>query len=222
MIFISEYDIIQGPARTIIIALTITLVIGAFLIGLYALLASKNPEKRLGSNYLIGIAIFMIFFGVGRLIYMIHDYFAPDELDLLLWKIATAIVFSGLIFFIYTIETFVYPKTKRVFSILGVIILVIVIVAELQIARYFIYVGNLLLIIVPFLIYLIIIKNSTGVVRKRAIIIIVGMLIFGIGQGTALFELAGIMNKETASIIAPPITLFGLSITGYGLVSMSR
>jgi len=198
------------------------MVIGAFLIGLYVLLASRNPERKLSSKYFIGISIFTIFFGIGRLIYMIHDYYAPDELDILLWKIATAIVFCGLIFLVYTIETFVYTKTKRVFTIIGIFILVMVIISELQIARYFIYAGNIILVVVPFLIYLIIIKNATGVVRKRAIIIVIGMFLLALGQGTSLFELAGIMTKEIASIFAPPVTLVGLAITGYGFISMAR
>ncbi|MHA1344395.1 MAG: hypothetical protein ACTSQG_10430, partial [Promethearchaeota archaeon] len=180
-----------------------------------------NPDKSLSSKYLIGISIFFVFFGIGRLIYMIHDYFAPDELDIILWKIATIIVFSGFIFFIYTLETFVYTKTKRIFTLIGVFIIIMVIISELQLARYFIYAGNLILLIVPLMIYLILIKNATGVVRKRALLIIIGILIFGIGQGTALFELFGIMDKVTASIFAPPITLVGLVILGYGLISMS-
>ncbi|MHA1294896.1 MAG: hypothetical protein ACTSQJ_19855, partial [Promethearchaeota archaeon] len=121
----------------------------------------------------------------------------------------------------YTLETFVYTKTKRIFTLIGVFIIIMVIISELQLARYFIYAGNLILLIVPLMIYLILIKNATGVVRKRALLIIIGILIFGIGQGTALFELFGIMDKVTASIFAPPITLVGLVILGYGLISMS-
>lgn len=221
MLFVSEYDIIVEPYRSIIIILTLILVIGAFLIGVYTMLSSRKSEAKLSKSYFLGIGMFSILFGVGRLIYLIHDYFAPDALDIILWKIATTIVFSGLIFLIFTIETYVYKKTKRVFTVTGLIILVAVIIFERDIARIFIYIGNPLLLLIPFLIYIIILRNSTGAVRKNTIFIIIGMLFFALGQGTALFELVGIMTKEIASIFAPPVSLIGLAILGYGFTSMS-
>ena len=223
MLFTSEYDIILEPARSMIIYLSIAMIIGAYLISLYVLLASRNPEKSLSSRYFLGIAIFSGLFGTGRLIYLIHDYFAPDSLDLILWKIATSIAFIGMIILVYTIETFVYKKTKRIISMLGAGLLVVLIIAELQIARYAVYAGNLIMVVVPFLIYIIIYKNATGVVKKRALIIIIGMLLLALGQGTSLFEnVFHIMTKEQASMFAPPVTLAGLAITGIGFISMSR
>ena len=222
MIFTSDYDIIVEPWRSIIVILKIIMVIGALLIGLFTILASRKSEAKLSKYYFLGIAMFSILFGVGRLIYVIHDYYMPDEWDLLLWKIATAIIFGGLIFLIFTIETFVYTKTKRIFTIIGLFILVMVIVLDRDPARIFIYIGNPLLMLVPFFIYVIIIKNSTGEVRKRAAVILVGMLFLALGQGTSLFELVGIMNKEFASMFAPPVTLAGLATVGYGFISTSR
>jgi hypothetical protein len=228
MLLTSEYDIIVDPARSMIIYLTIAMVIGAYLIGLYVLLASRNPEKSLSSKYFIGLAIFAILFGTGRLIYMIHDYFSPDiigdiNMDVLLWKIATATAAGGMIFLVFTIETFVYKKTKRIFTIIGACLLIIVIVAEFQIARYASYATTVILAIVPFLIYITIYKNATGVVKKRALIILIGMILLALGQGTSLFDnVLGIMTKEQASMFAPPVTLAGLAITGIGLISMSR
>lgn len=222
MIFISEYDIITEPARSLIIYLTIGMVIGAFLISFYALISSRKSNRKLSSNYLIGIAVFFLFFGVGRLIYMIHDYFAPDSLEIILWKIATVVIFCGLTVFIYTLETFIYKKTKHIFSIIGVFILFMVIILELDFARFFIYAGNLILLIVPALIYIIMIRNSTGDVRKWSIVILIGMVIFAVGQGTALFEIVGLMDIISSSIFAPPVTLAGLVVLGYGLISMSR
>jgi len=223
MQFTSEYDIILEPVRGMIVYLSLAMIIGAFLIGIYVLLASRNPEKSLSSKYFIGITIFFILFGIARLIYLIHDYFAPDTLDIILWKIATSIAFSGFIILVYTIETHVYKKTKRIFSIIGICLLIIVIVADLQIARIAVYIGNPLLLIVPFLIYILIYKNATGVVRNRALIIIIGMLLLALGQGTALLEnVLHIMTKEQASIFAPPVTLAGLTVTGLGFIFMSR
>jgi hypothetical protein len=223
MLFTSEYDIIVEPARSIIVYLSIAMVIGAFLVGLYVLLASRNEEKSLSSKYFIGIAIFSILFGTARLIYLIHDYFAPDSLDLILWKVATSTAFTGFIILVYTIETHVYKKTKRIFSVFGACLLVVVIFAELPIARIAVYIGNPVLMIIPFMIYIIIYKNATGVVRKRALIILIGILFLAVGQGTSLFEnILHIMTKEQASMFAPPVTLAGLAVTGIGFISMSR
>ena len=78
MLFSSDYDGIVDPIRSLIVYLTIAMVIGAYLIGIYVLAASRNPEKNLSSKYFIGIGSFSILFGTGRLIFMIHDYFVPD------------------------------------------------------------------------------------------------------------------------------------------------
>ena len=53
MFFISEYDIITEPARSMIVYLTIGMVIGAFIIAIFALLASRSPEKKMSSNPII-------------------------------------------------------------------------------------------------------------------------------------------------------------------------
>lgn len=223
MLFVSAYDVIPEPTRTIVMVLQSILAIGCILIGAIALSYTKKSGKELSKSYFLGISIFFVLVGLARAVLVYHDFFASDEFDILLWKIANIIVLTGFTFLSYTIETHVYKKTKHAFTLIGAVITgAFALIWDKSIATIIMYIGTVLLILLPLIIYIITAKKSVGEIRKRAMIIIVGIFILLVAQGTGLFEMIGIMDKVVASIFGPPTALLGLTICGYGFISMAR
>ena len=176
MLFVTDFDIIPEPTRTIIMISNFIFAIGCIILGLLALSYLKKPEKSLSKNYFIGLIIFFFIVGIARSIFIYHDFFASDEFDILLWKIANIVVLIGFTILSYIIETHVYKKTKHLFTVIGVIFVVVyTIILDKGLATYVIYAATSTMLLLPLLLYIIIAKNATGVLRKRSIIILVGM-----------------------------------------------
>lgn len=223
MLFVSAFDIITEPTRTIIMVSNFIFAIGCIILGLIALIYLKKPEKQVSKNYFIGLMIFFIIMGVARSIFIYHDFYAADDLDFLLWKIANIIVLVGFTILSYIIETHVYKKTKHLFTVIGIFFVILYsVILEKTIATYVIYAATATMIILPFILYLIIARQATGVLKKRAIVILIGMLILIIGQGTGLFVTIGILDETISLIIGPIIGLAGFILVGYGFLTMNR
>lgn len=225
MLFSSEFEIIGEPARTIIVSLTIILIVASYLGGLYLLLSTRSPEMRESRKYFFGIALVAFFFGTGRLIFLIHDYYIPDyigtiNMDELLWKMGSCISSTGGVIFVYIIETYIYKKSEHFFTIIGSLFVVLMIFTSYPMpSKTISAIGNVILMFVAFIIYIGIYINSTDDVKKNALFIIIGLMILTLGQGTVLFsDYLQIISIEISSIIAPPITLAGLFVTGMGLI----
>lgn len=221
LLFVSDYEIIPEPARTIIIALQISVAIGCILIGLTAFKYFKKNDPHMSRTYFFGIPLFFLLVGVARFILVYHDYYAPDTQDIPLWALANLIIFSGFISLNYTVETKVYTKTRHFFTIFGISITILYF-ASIFIDKFLATIVLYIAIAFQFLptlgIYLIIAKNSTGGLKKKAIIIVIGMLILLLSQSTSLLEMIGLMDRISSSIFGPPVALTGLSLLGWGLV----
>ncbi|MHA1147229.1 MAG: hypothetical protein ACTSR8_03195 [Promethearchaeota archaeon] len=226
MLFVSDYDLIPEPARSIIIILQIILAIGCFIISILAIYSFKKKDPNMSKTYFFGIPLFFLLVGVARLILIYHDFYASDEYDLSLWAIANVIILLGFIILNYIIETQVYTKSKHIFTILGITLTSLyafaVIFFEKIIASLTLYVAIASQFIPISCIYLIVAKQGAGVVKKRATIIISGIIIVIISQATGIFELMGLMDRISSSLFGPPTALVGLCFLAYGLVSMSN
>lgn len=219
MLFVSDFDVIPEPTRTIIMMLQLILGIGCIIIGFLCLISMKKKNLSISKAYFFGIPLFFMLVGIARLIFVYHDFFAPDSLDILLWAIAQSIVLSGFISMNYVIETFIYKKTKRIFTIIGIVLTltyIILVPLDKFIATMVLYGATVLLTVPALIIYCIVAKEGAGVVRKKAIVILIGLTCMILAAGTGLYELIGVMNKLTASTFGPIMALVGLSILGYG------
>ncbi|MGQ4873653.1 MAG: hypothetical protein ACP6IY_06200 [Promethearchaeia archaeon] len=207
----------------IIMVANICVAIGCFIIGIIAAINVIKSESKLSKNYLIGISCFFILTGISRLIFFYHDFFAPDSLDILLWKIANSIMMAGFAFLAHTIETYVYKKTMHIFTITIVIFTLLhILMAEKNLASIFLYAAATLSFILPCLVYLIIAKKSPGAVRKKALIIIIGIFLIMSAAAMGIFVMLNFMDLTFSLIIGPPIVLTGFIITGYGFITMNR
>jgi len=125
MLFVSDYDVIVEPARTIIILLNIMFVVGCVMLSIMTILLFKKKNPNMKKSYFFGIPLFLLLIGISRGILLYHDFYASDDADLLLWATANLIIIAGFISLNYTIESDVYTKTKHFFTILGTLLFVL-------------------------------------------------------------------------------------------------
>nr|MDO8110262.1 hypothetical protein [Candidatus Sigynarchaeota archaeon] len=223
MLLVHDYDDIEGISRYIIVGFSLGMIVGAFLIGILILRKMRKTDVRTSRFFLLGIFWFTLLFGLGRLVLLYHDYFAEEPLDIPLWTIGSGLSLAGLTCLTYTIEKFVFTKTKMVISVLGVACIVLLFVLAFlmlkSLATIVLYSGNIAVILVPFLIYIYIAKISTGAVRKQAVIIIIGMVVSFIGQlgGAVLFNLH-VLDRLWSQLFGIILTFWGLVFLSYGFV----
>ena len=123
------------PLDIFIIILLCASCISLYLTGFFFIFKSKNQDKIV-KKYLFGIGLFFLFYGIYRTILFLFDMtFKPTptwqitsiELEIIfqsnpeltliydiIWRIATAIAKSGLIFMIYVLELHIMKKKYEV------------------------------------------------------------------------------------------------------------
>lgn len=221
MIFISDYNYSE-PIRSIMMTSQIITGIGLFAIALVAFIYWRTSyfDQKSSEFYIIGISIFFTLMGIYRFLFFYHDFFAPDEWGTLLWKIGNSILLIGLMGLNYILERFIYKKSKYIFTIIGIgFVMLYIIIPEKNIARIITQLGSVLLIIFPLIIHIIIAGRSSGWIRKKAIIISIGIMVLIFSTfGLFLFETLGILATKITLVIGHPLSLVGYMITGYGLL----
>ena len=221
MFFVEAYTSLPEPAKTLIFIFQIIWGIGCFILGILAMYYMKKTEMKSRKNYYLGLSMIFLLVGISRIIFTYHDFIAPEELDIPLWKVASTINLIGLLFMSYMIETYVYKKSKHLVSIIGVCLIVLfIVITDVTLSKVFLYIGNALMLILPFLLYLFVMINTSGVIRKRAAIIVVGMIILMIGTLFSVFVLMNLLDNTTSLILGPPFTLTGFIIIWYGFITM--
>ncbi len=193
-----------GPID-ITIMISYAVVCASFLFaGVNFLLKSRGKAERI-RNYLIGIGLFMLLYGVGKVIVFVFEltfetdyiwnitatefevlFAARPDLEIyheFIWRLTTGIGTAGLVIFIYELEILVMEKkTKFVFTILAIVTVIPALVLgtsgkdALDWVRIVLYIGNFLVVFVP-IFYLYLAFRTTGDTRKRAIGAAIGMLI---------------------------------------------
>ncbi len=226
MLFVSDYDVIPEPLRTYIIVMQLLVAIVSFLIGLIVLFVLKRKDPNMKKSFFFGIPLFFILVAIARGIFVYHDFYAPDSMDIPLWVMANMIVLVGFILLNYTIETHVYNKTKHIFTILGIALTGIYLVAVIFITKFIasiiLYVANASQMLAPCAIYLIVSRKSTGVLRTKGIIILTGLFILIASQLSGIFSLFGVLDRIATSVFGPIAALIGFTVLGYGFIYSSE
>jgi hypothetical protein len=194
--------------------------IGLFFLG--AVLFLRKAMKELRSreiSYIVYIAygIFLIGMGLTRVFFLIA-FFIPDLYDFytILGYISAI---SGLVFWLYVVETRLVKKTKKILTITSLIIFGISILALLGLAdRYLALEIQYILMPVAlgaiFILYLYLITKSTGTVRTKVVWILIGiiMVMFASVLDGEAFVTA---NPNFPFFIAPTIMSAGVFIFIY-------
>ncbi len=170
-------------------------------------------------NYFAALSAFTILLGLSRLVLAYHDYFADDTYDMILWLLGSALLLIGLTILCFTIERYMFTKTRKAITITGTIIIVAFLLSfnMKTIATVLLYAGNILLVLLPFFIYVYIAKISTGSVRTQALIIITGIIIMLVGQfGGNLLFLVGVIDRLWSQIMGVTMAFVGMVVLTYG------
>jgi hypothetical protein len=219
MLLITDYDDIQGINRAIIVFSFLVLIMGAFIIAILTLVKRRKSDVKESRYYLLGISLFAAIFGIGRLVLLYHDYFAPNELDDLLYRIGAGFSLAGFTILTFTIEKFIFTKTKKLISIFGLICILLLAFAPKEIGTPAFVGGNIIVTVPPFFIYIYIAKTSTGAVRKQALFIILGMIMLFVSLlGGALLYSFMILDRLWSQLFGIIFSLAGLVLLSYGFV----
>ncbi len=222
MLFVSDYDFPE-PIRSILLILKLITGIGLVIIAIISYLYVRDtPSDEKSKNYLMGISMFFLILACSKAVYFYHDFFALDEWDTVLSRIADSIFLIGFVIFTYMIERHVFKKSKYVFTIIGALILVLYIIIWVPlISTIILYIGLIIMITLPLIIHIFIAVKGSGDVKKRALIITLGIVILMFSSfGLFLFKLLGLMSNDLSLLIGPPIELTGYIVLAYGLITM--
>jgi putative effector of murein hydrolase len=129
----------------------------------------------------------------------------------------------------YVIEKYLYQKTRFLFTIYGIIISSFQILAmaeiltqPIDIADYLHMYGLFPLLLLPFLLYIYVFRKSTGELRRHAILIILGMIIYLVAQvGFSLLNTIGLLEDLLQKNLKASVSIIGALLCGGFLIANS-
>ncbi len=193
----------------IVVIICYTLVCAALLsVGSYLLYKSRGQAKKV-RNYLIGISIFFILYGIARVMVFTFELTFPNDFvwnisasdfeeifksnsDIALrhditWRFTTGIGTAGLAILMFELEDNILErKSKFIITIITIVTVIPSLILgvegkdEIGFVRFILYVGNFMVVFIP-LIYFYLALKTSGPTRKRAIGAMIGILIFFFG-----------------------------------------
>lgn len=159
--------------------LAVIILFSAFILFLNKALRSDVKETRFGY---LSMANFSLFFGLCRLFYLFSVYDPPNYiLHVVLGYLFTSI---ALLFIIYEVETQVITQTKKLFTVITLIMVIISIITVIglttrDLALLLMYLLMPLSTGILAIMYVYFISKSSGKIRKKAIFILIAiMLVF--------------------------------------------
>jgi len=175
----------QGINLPFWIGFLVLLVISAILFFKEGSKMEMKSQKMM--NY--GYGVFLVFFALLRVFFMCGIYFADLCLDCYDFYTNLGYISGiiGVIFLLYVLETYMVPKTKKIFLIISVVAFAFCIIVlftpagrelALEVIYYLMPVSVGFIVILYFYIY----AKTTGVVRKKAKWILIGLVIIIIGH----------------------------------------
>jgi hypothetical protein len=227
LLFVEDYDYIVGQTRILIIISHLLMATGSLVLGILTLRKARTDEMV--RKYFTTISIFFIGIALGRYVFILHDFFTPglSSIDLsvasYLKRLAVIFTIGGLTSLTYLIETQFVTKTRKGFTIFGIITIITQLCLPYFISQRIQYIANPVLTILPFIVYIYLFKNSVGILKKQAGIILLGMAVLLISQmGFGLLEDLEIIDQITVLLIGQPFFLLGLIIIGYGFLRYNK
>jgi len=192
-----EVNHYQGVSLILWYIVIVILFVSAMLF-LYSAMIAELDTTKLGY---FAHGNFCIFYGIARLLWIISVHNPANFLFL----VSLGYVFASIsiIFWIYSLEKFIVPFTKKIFTAIALILVLVSILSLTMIVdRYIVllFLNSLTPICVGFIlcIYIYIIIKSEGTVRKKSIFLFIGLF---------LLYLAHFMDTEFFITLFPYIPL---------------
>ena len=159
-----------------------------FITSILFFLQGKKLEMKSQKAMNYGYGSFFSLFGLLRIFFMLGVYFPDNGGYDFFTNLGYISGILGVIGLLYVLETYMVPKTKKIFLIISVIAFAICLIALIfpgasrNLALEFIY--YLMPIAVGFIVilYVYLISKTTGIVRKKAQWVLIGLLIIVVGH----------------------------------------
>jgi hypothetical protein len=167
----------------------------------------KKQGEPIALNFSTSVLLLMICLFVGRIFFIVFDFFItyfdqnlyPYSPGIYVWKIGSVFFCLGPLFMLYFIDKNVFhfklKKAPEIFVILAAILFLLYpvregVVADFQFVSYLGFIAGLGLFLIP-IAFIIIIRKTTGDIKRSAILIVVSLIIYVIG---GLFVNEGILG----------------------------
>ncbi|MHA1732723.1 MAG: hypothetical protein ACTSU5_12330 [Promethearchaeota archaeon] len=162
----------------------------------------------------LSYGLFLVLMGATRIAFVVAYFVEPWYHFLLALGYAFGAV--SLLPIVFTLENFVVTATKHVFSIIGLVLsglsfVFLFIPQESELSRTIQQVGMPFLGVAFFLLYLWLIKMSVGRVRTKAILTLLGILLFIVGT---VLDSESLIEGGLSYYLSPPILAAGVVIIG--------
>ena len=153
-----------------------------FLICMGLLAIRKSSQKEQEYRYLlVGIAVFAFLSSLTRIFFLITDFqIEPSGMYDLFWKLAAIASLTGLILIAILIETY-FVKTRYIFTGIAALGVIVIIFADITLARQLMMPFYLIMGVEIFSLYAYVALKSPGMVRKKALLMILSLGIFTLG-----------------------------------------
>ncbi|MGV9173147.1 MAG: hypothetical protein ACOC44_14840 [Promethearchaeia archaeon] len=203
-------DSLQGIGYYEGASLILWLISFGLLILAFLLFLKKGLETELKSSKMVfyGYGIFCLAFAITRILFIFGIY-NPSYYGFYT-NLGYISALIGIIFWLYILETYMITGTKKIFLILTLIAFGFALISLAGAAnRYFAL--TIIFILLPvsitaiFLLYIYIIIKGTGSVRKKAMWLLGGLILFVIGymMDSELF----ISNFSEVPLVIPPVIM---------------
>ncbi len=199
----------QGISLILWILVIILLLIS---VCLFAIKAFKTEEGKGLRMMLIAYSVFCLFYGLTRIIYIIAVYNPPNYDFFVI--LGFLFMLLGIIYWLFILETYIIKFTKKIITIINLIGFVIGLItlsgyfifaiSEMLIWRIIIYTLGSVSIGIIMIIYVYLIIKTTGTPRKKAIGILVGLILVYI---TNIMDSEFFISTFTIHLVITPIIM---------------
>ena len=195
----------------------------------------SREEMKSTRMIFLGQGLFVFCFGLTRFLFVISDYFRTDPiyqnvvivadefLFILFWKISALIGILAIIFLLIVIETYLV-KSRYVFTIIATAGLILALASpNIEFSRWVTYIAMPVSLIAVVALYIYLLFTSSGEIRKKSGLSVLGLLIMGAGvmldttnAKTFISEALGIFPESVPFPVIPIIILtVGIALYTY-------
>ena len=157
-------------------------VFAGFLICMGLLAVKKAGQKEQEQRYFfVGIAIFAFMSSLTRIFFLVTDFQVEfSQIFDLFWRLATIASLVALILIAVLIETY-FVKTRYIFTVIAAFGVIIIIFADIALARQLLMPFYLIIGVEIFSLYAYVAIKAPGTIRTKALLMIVSLVIFTVG-----------------------------------------
>ncbi len=210
----------MAPNMVVVFWLRLAVVVIDFLLAGLLLRRTLKTEAGLRQKYYAGAAAFFLIHAACRIVFLMYNFYF-EEIKVM-WNIGTILGLVGIIAFVWTIESTVYQWSKHIFTLVGTVGVGLMIVdifvtpGDNGITELAQMIFDPILAVFIIVVYLQAGRKTQGDVRNGALIMMIGIILFGLGEmGNSSIAMDII---PLAAYIAPLFCLFGLILVWIAVV----